>query len=202
MNQTDADVPVLKKAKAEYGRAKIGKKRYNPCPRVASRRTAGSWKVVRKKESRILLTATWKLSKDGDTLTDDFTAIQPNGSPFNLKYVYKRMAGTSGFAGTWERTSETVNSFFVLQVRPYEGDGLSFIDPLSRRDDKREIRWQGLSECGPERSPGLCVLGPPGEPEHSGNDRQDQRQDRGHPADRAFFRSQDLDDNRAHSRPK
>jgi hypothetical protein len=32
MNQTDADIAVLKQAKAEYGRAKIGKKRYNPCP--------------------------------------------------------------------------------------------------------------------------------------------------------------------------
>jgi hypothetical protein len=32
MNQTDADIPVLKRAKAEYARAKIGKKRYMPCP--------------------------------------------------------------------------------------------------------------------------------------------------------------------------
>jgi len=88
-----------------------------------------SWKVVRKKAGRVLLTANWKLSKDAQTLTDDFTAIGSNGSPSNVKYVYKRTAGTSGFAGTWESTSETVNFVFVLQVRPYEGDGLSFIDP-------------------------------------------------------------------------
>jgi hypothetical protein len=50
-----------------------------------SRERPDSWKVVRKKEGRILITVTWKLSKDGNTLTDDFTAIQPNGSPFNLK---------------------------------------------------------------------------------------------------------------------
>lgn len=102
---------------------------------------ADSWKVVRKKEGRVLFTATWKPSKDGDTLTDDFTAIQPNGSPFSLKYVYKRMAGTSGFAGTWESTSETVNSVFMLQVRPYEGDGLSFIDPSQEETTNGEIRW-------------------------------------------------------------
>jgi hypothetical protein len=32
MNQTDADIPILKQAKAAYARAKIGKKRYKPCP--------------------------------------------------------------------------------------------------------------------------------------------------------------------------
>jgi hypothetical protein len=39
-----------------------------------------SWKVVRKKDGRILITANWKLSKDGNTLTDDFTSIGANGS--------------------------------------------------------------------------------------------------------------------------
>jgi hypothetical protein len=59
-----------------------------------------SWKVVRKKDGRILLTATWKLSKDGNTLTDDFTAIGPNGSTSNVNYAYKRTTGGPGFAGT------------------------------------------------------------------------------------------------------
>lgn len=87
-----------------------------------------SWKVVRKKDGRILLTANWKLSGDGNTLTDDFTGVGPNGSSTNVKYVYQRTAGTSGFAGTWETRSAQVDSVFMLQVRPYEGDGLSFID--------------------------------------------------------------------------
>lgn len=88
-----------------------------------------SWKVVRKQEGRILLTAHWKLSGDGNTLTDDYTQFGPNGSSTNVKYVYHRTAGTSGFAGTWESTSETLNSVYVIEVRPYQGDGLSFIYP-------------------------------------------------------------------------
>jgi hypothetical protein len=44
-----------------------------------------------------------------------------------VKYVYNRTAGTSGFAGTWESTSGTVNSVYVIKVQPYEGDGLSLI---------------------------------------------------------------------------
>jgi hypothetical protein len=100
-----------------------------------------SWKVVRKKDGHVLLTANWQLSKDGNTLTDDFTEIAPNGSSTNVKFVYKRTAGTSGFAGTWESTSETVNSVFVIEVQPYEGDGLSFVD--SSEGVTKNVKFDG-----------------------------------------------------------
>ena len=88
-----------------------------------------NWKVVRKTDGKILLTANWKLSHDGNTLDDDFTLMQPNGSKFNVYYVYKRTAGGPGFDGTWESTSEKVNSLLELQIQPYESDGLAFIIP-------------------------------------------------------------------------
>ena len=88
-----------------------------------------SWKVVRKTDGKVLITASWKLSENGDMLDDDFTFIQPNGSRFNVYYVYKRTAGGPGFDGSWESTSETVNSVFELQIQPYESDGLAFINP-------------------------------------------------------------------------
>ena len=111
-------------------------------------------KVIRKKDGRMLITATWKLSKDGNTLTDDFTGIEPNGSTFNLNYVYRRTAGSSGFAGTWESTSETVNSVFVLQVRPYEGDGLSFIDPSEEETKNVKFDGKDYPNLGPNVVPG------------------------------------------------
>jgi len=113
-----------------------------------------TWKVIRKKDGRMLITATWKLSKDGNTLTDDFTGIEPNGSTFNLNYVYRRTAGSSGFAGTWESTSETVNSVFVLQVRPYEGDGLSFIDPSEEETKNVKFDGKDYPNLGPNVVPG------------------------------------------------
>ena len=88
-----------------------------------------SWQVVRKTDGKILLTANWKLSQDGNTLDDDFTLIQPNGSKFNVYYVYKRTTGGPGFDGTWESMSETVNSVVELQIQPYESDGLVFMIP-------------------------------------------------------------------------
>src|SRR5246500_6087853 len=77
-----------------------------------------NWKVVRKTDGKILLTANWKLSQDGNTLDDDFTLMQPDGSKFNVYYVYKRMAGGPGFDGTWQSTSEKVISVLELQIQP------------------------------------------------------------------------------------
>ncbi len=91
-----------------------------------------AWKVVRKKDGRILLTANWRLSKDGESLTDDFTSFGQDGSASNVKGVYKRTAPGSGFAGTWVSTRETVNFVYVIEIRPYQDDGLSIIDSASQ----------------------------------------------------------------------
>lgn len=89
-----------------------------------------SWKVTRKKDGRTLLTGTWTLSKDGSSLTDDFTSFGQDGSPSNVKYLYKRTtADRSGFVGTWVSTNETVNSAITLQISAYEDDGLSITGP-------------------------------------------------------------------------
>jgi hypothetical protein len=100
-----------------------------------------AWKVVRKKDGRMLLTANWALSKDGNTLTDDYTEIGPDGKGSTVNYVYKRTAGTSGFAGTWESTSLTINFEFVLKVQPYEGDGLSFIN--ASEGETKNVKFDG-----------------------------------------------------------
>jgi hypothetical protein len=92
-----------------------------------------TWKVIRKKDGHIIITAIWSLSKDGSTLTDHFTGFNADGSPYHLNYVYARKAGGSGYAGTWVSTSlEAVNFVVVLQLRPYEEDGLSIIDASSQ----------------------------------------------------------------------
>lgn len=91
-----------------------------------------AWKVVRKKEGRILLIANWKLSDDGNALTDNYNGISRNGSVSTVNYVYQRRAGGPGFAGTWVSTSEAVNFVYVLQIRSYEGDGVSIVDSSSQ----------------------------------------------------------------------
>src|SRR6267142_1630162 len=98
-----------------------------------------SWKVARKKDGRVLLTAVWKLSPDGNTLTDNYTEFGPNGSLSMVNYMYHRTEAGTGFAGTWESTMPMTSSF-VLQIRPYEGSGLSFI---RSPQDTRNLKFDG-----------------------------------------------------------
>ena len=117
-----------------------------------------TWKVVRKKDGRTLITGIWKLSEDGKTLRDAFTANQPNGSTFSHDYVYKRAAGSAGFPGTWESTREKVDSF-EIQLRPYEGDGLSFMNP--GQDFTKNMKFDGKDypNQGPTVAPGYASSG-------------------------------------------
>jgi len=118
-----------------------------------------TWKVVRKKDGRTLVTGIWKLSEDGQTLSDAFTANRPNGSTFSLDYVYKRTAGSTGFPGTWESTSEKVNSVFEIQIRPYEEGGLSFVVPAE--DSTKSLKFDGKDypNQGPNVAPGSASSG-------------------------------------------
>jgi len=105
------------------------------------------WRVVRKKDGRVEVSAIWNLSKDGKTLHDDFTSIGDSGKTTHLIYVYERKAAGSGFAGDWVSTSEQVDTVYVMQVSPFEGDGLSFIDAgeatLNVKFDGKDYPGQG-----------------------------------------------------------
>lgn len=91
-----------------------------------------TWTVVRNQSGHKLLEAHWKLARGGNSLMDDFTSFAQDGSASNIKYVYRRVRGGTGFAGTWVSTDMKVNFVFVLQIRPYEEDGISIINATSR----------------------------------------------------------------------
>jgi hypothetical protein len=93
----------------------------------------GTWIVERKKDGRLLLRATWKLSKDGHTLTDYFRQFGASGSLYSVDYVYQRTGGGSGFAADWRSIRETMNSPFPFQVKAFQEGGLSFITPLEKK---------------------------------------------------------------------
>jgi len=93
-----------------------------------------SLRVVRKHDGHILVSASWKLSPDDRTLRDDFTSVQPDGSRATTHYLYKRIAGSTGFAGGWESATKPVGLKLELAIEPYGGDGLSFINPGSSRN--------------------------------------------------------------------
>jgi hypothetical protein len=118
-----------------------------------------TWKVVRKKDGRTLLTGNWKLSEDGMTLTDQYRENDPDGSTFSLDYVYTRTAGSSGFPGTWESTSEKVNSVYEIEIHPWEGDGLSFVTPARRETQNMKFDGKDYPDQGPNAIAGSASSG-------------------------------------------
>ena len=99
------------------------------------------WVVERKKDGRLMLRATWKLSAHGNTLTDYYREFESDGSTLSLDYVYRRTGGGSGFAADWQSIKETRNSPLSMEVKAYEGDGLSFITPSQQQ--KQNVKFNG-----------------------------------------------------------
>ena len=83
------------------------------------------WRVVRKKNGRMEISAIWTLSPDGNSLRDDFTGYPSNGSSFTIHYIYTPIGGASGFSATWDSTSEKAGQV-EIEVQPYQDNGLSF----------------------------------------------------------------------------
>jgi len=117
------------------------------------------WKVVRKNGGHVTISAIWDLSSDGNTLTDNFTGYRADGTTSNLLYKYTRTAGTSGFAGTWESTSEQVNSSYEMQVETYEDDGLSFINPAQKTTKSIKFDGKDYAAQGPNLPQGYATSG-------------------------------------------
>jgi len=118
-----------------------------------------TWKIVRKRDGRTMLTGIWKLSKDGKTLSDAFRANQPDGSTLSLDYVYQRLSAGSGFVGRWESTSEKVNSVFEFEIRPYQGDGLTFITPSEHETQSMLFDGKEYPDAGPDVPAGTVSFG-------------------------------------------
>jgi hypothetical protein len=51
----------------------------------------------------------------------------------SLDYVYQRTGGGTGFAADWQSIKETRNTPLSMEVKAFEGDGLSFITPSQQR---------------------------------------------------------------------
>jgi hypothetical protein len=110
---------------------------------------AHTLRVVRKQGGRVVVSATWTLSKDGRILRDAFTSLQPDDSMMKVDYVYRRVAGTSGFAGTWESSTPPTGLKLELAIQAHGNLGLSFVSPGSDKNvtfDGRDHAVQGAKD--------------------------------------------------------
>jgi len=99
------------------------------------------WRGERKKDGKVQIVGIWTLSKDGKTLHDDFTYFPESGKTVHIDYVYERRGTGSGFAGDWVSTTSQIDAVYVVQVKPFDDDGLSIVSPAE--GTTKNIKFDG-----------------------------------------------------------
>jgi hypothetical protein len=120
---------------------------------------ANNWKMVIKKDGRVISSMTHTISDDGKSQTIKGTEIKPDGTTSDFNVVWKKVAGGSGWEGTWESTEVKFTSPDGWDIEPYDGDGLTFNtaayqDVLSMKFDGKDYE-----EKGPNVAPGSMSAG-------------------------------------------
>lgn len=118
-----------------------------------------NWKMVIKKDGRVISSMTHTISDDGKTQTIKGTETKPDGTTSDFNVVWKKVSGGSGWGGTWESTDVKFTSPDEWDIEAYEGDGLSFNtvayqDVLSMKFDGKDYE-----EKGPNVAPGSTSSG-------------------------------------------
>jgi hypothetical protein len=117
------------------------------------------WKSIDKIDGQIIVTSIWTVSDDGQRFTSVTEGIKNDGSTYKSQFTAKRLAGTSGLIGTWGNAERARHTPVNWSIKPYQGDGLSFIS----RDDGEQIdlKFDGedYPDRGPHVAPGSTVSG-------------------------------------------
>jgi hypothetical protein len=117
------------------------------------------WKMVIKKDGKVLSSMTHTLSNGGKKQTIKGTETKPDGTTSDFNVVLKKVSGGSSWAGTWESTDVRFTSPDEWEIAPYEGDGLAF--NTSAYQDTLSMKFDGkdYEEEGPNVAPGSTSAG-------------------------------------------
>jgi hypothetical protein len=118
-----------------------------------------AWKMVIKKDGRVLSSMTHTISDDGKTQTIKGTETKPDGTTSDFDVVWKKMGGGSGWNGTWEEAKVKFTSPDEWDIEAYEGDGLSFNTPAYQDVLSMKFDGKDYEEKGPDVAPGSASAG-------------------------------------------
>jgi hypothetical protein len=114
-----------------------------------AKKDANTWAITYKSGDRVLMDTIWKVSADGQNLTYTATGTRPNGQRFNNKMMLKRIAGTSGLAGTWQSTDVELSSPLEIWIFPYAKGGHVITFPERRQTVRMKFDSKEYAEAGP-----------------------------------------------------
>ena len=118
-----------------------------------------AWKMVIKKDGRVLSTMTHALSDGGKRQTIKGTETKPDGTTSDFDVVWKKLSGGSGLAGTWEEADVKFTSPDEWMIEAYEGDGLTFNTPAYQDVLSMKFDGKDYEEKGPNVAAGSASSG-------------------------------------------
>jgi hypothetical protein len=118
-----------------------------------------SWKMVIKKDGRVLSSMTHTISDDGKTQAIKGTETKPDGTTSDFDVVWKKTGGGSGWNGTWEEAKVKFTSPDEWDIEAYEGDGLTFNTPAYQDVLSMKFDGKDYEEKGPDVAPGSASAG-------------------------------------------
>ena len=118
-----------------------------------------AWKMVIKKDGKVINSMTHTLSDDGNTQTIKGTSMKPDGTTSDYEVVEKRVGSGKGFAGTWESTNVKITSPDEWQIEPFGAHGLTFTNPGYQDTLSMNFDGKEYTEKGPNVAPGSTSSG-------------------------------------------
>lgn len=120
---------------------------------------SNSWKMVIKKDGKVLSSMTHAVSDDGNTQTVKGTDTKPDGTTSDFEVVEKRVGSGSGLAGTWESTDVKFTSPDEWEIKPYGAHGLTFYTPAYQDTLSMNFDGKEYAEKGPNVPAGSMSSG-------------------------------------------
>lgn len=118
-----------------------------------------TWRMVIKKDGRVMSTMTHTISADGKTQVLRGTEMKPDGTSSDFTATWKKLEGGPGWAGTWEETDVKLTSADEWDIEPYEGDGLTFTAPAYQDVLSMKFDGKDYAEKGPDVPAGSTSVG-------------------------------------------
>ena len=116
-----------------------------------------TWESTMKREGKVIATEKWTVSEDNQTFTSMAENKRPDGTTGQTESTFKRTAGTTGLAGTWQSASIKVLSPTTMEIAKWQKDGYSMSNPTYK--DRLNFKFDGkdYTPTGPRVAKGMTV---------------------------------------------
>jgi len=113
-------------------------------------KSGSGYQVETKKSGEPDVKVAVSLSKDGNTLTRKALVSPPDGAPFTITTVSKRLSGGPGVSGTWKEVHFEESAETGLLTIAISGDSVAFKEtdaakPITCKLDGTEVKLGGTS---------------------------------------------------------